>query len=93
MPIVSDYEKSMVGFCVNCRDKILELLKESTVIPRVVVGKQGKGCDLLLNHCHNVVQRCELLLRRIIPEKDPGFFNGYLKLTNDARRALIRAIN
>lgn len=91
MPIVYDYEKSRVGFCVNCRDKILELLKESTVIPRLVVGKQGKGCDLLLDHGHNIVQRCELLLRMI--PGDCRFLNGHLKLTNDARRALIKAIN
>lgn len=92
MNTVYAYDKKMLGFCVNCRDKILELLKESTIIPRLVVGKQGKECDLLVNHYFSTVQRCELLMKRTILGSQGNSVVSVLKLTNDARRTLIKEI-
>lgn len=83
---MSDYTIHWVGFCPNCKDRILELLKESTIIPQVV-AKDGQACNLLGCHCFNN-RGCQLLSKRIYCNA-----NGYrVKLTNDSRRTLIKTI-
>lgn len=85
---MSDYTINLVGFCANCKDKILELLKESTIIPQVVKKEGGQACNLLGHHCFGMSRGCQLLSKRIHCDA-----NTYkLKLTNDARRTLIKNI-
>lgn len=85
---MSDYTINLVGFCANCKDKILELLKESTIIPQVVAKEGGQACNLLGYHCFNKSRGCQLLSKRMNCNA-----NGYkVKLINDARRTLLKTI-